>query len=131
MTDNSLVQQDPKVATKVTKDSPKRVLRPAVDIFEDEHGLTLVADLPGVPSDGLRVEMEGGTLNITGESTADTSASWHWREFGPTSYQRSFRLPEDVDSEQIDARLEGGVLTVKLPKAEAAKPRQIAIKTVH
>lgn len=130
MHNDSLIKKE-SPATTVAQDSPKRILRPAVDIFEDDHGLTLVADLPGVVPDNLRVEMEAGTLNITGESGAGTGPNIHWREFGPTSYQRSFRLPDDVDSNQIDARLEAGVLTVKLPRAETAKPRQIAIKTVH
>ena len=130
MNSDSLIKKETPVA-KVTQDNPKRVLRPAVDIFENDEGLTLVADLPGVAPGNLRVEMEAGTLNITGETGTEEAASYQWREFGPTSYQRSFRLPEDVDSNQIDARLEGGVLTVKLPKAATAKPRPITIKTVH
>jgi len=93
-------------------------LTPAVDIFENNDGLTLVADLPGVGRDQLNLGVEQGILTIEAKSG------------GGLGYYRRFQLSEHLDIDHVGAELKHGVLTLRLPKAEAAKPRRIAV-TVH
>ena len=93
-------------------------MTPAVDIYENNDGLTLRADLPGVSRDQLNLGVEQGVLTIEGKTA------------GSNGYYRRFQLPEHLDLEHIKAELKHGVLTLTLPKAEAAKPRRIAV-TVH
>lgn len=93
-------------------------MTPAVDIFENTDGLTLIADLPGVARNDLNLGVEQGILTIEAQSR------------GKYSFYRRFQLPEHLDLEHVNAELKHGVLTLVLPKAEAAKPRKIAV-TVH
>ena len=105
------------------------VARPRVDILETEHALVLLADLPGVKPSDVDVRFENGELTIHGRRTPSNAgkrrALW---EYEPAHYHRAFRLSEDVAADQIEAELKNGVLTVRLPKAEAAKPRRINVK---
>lgn len=105
------------------------VTRPRVDVLETEQELMLLADLPGVRPTDVDVRFENGELTIHGRRTPahpnKKRALW---EYEPTHYHRTFRLTEDVAAERIDAALKNGVLTIRLPKAEAAKPRRIAVK---
>lgn len=108
-----------------------RYLTPAVDIFETEAGLTLVADVPGLSKDELNVGIDKGVLTIEGEVGAINGANGLLNEFAVAGYHRQFRLSEEIDPERTTAELNNGVLTLHLPKAEAAKPKKIAIKTLH
>jgi HSP20 family protein len=105
------------------------VARPRVDIVETEQELILLADLPGVRPTDVDVRFENGELTIHGRRTPINAgkrrALW---EYEPAHYHRAFRLTEDVAADRIEAELKNGVLTVRLPKAEAAKPRRIAVK---
>ena len=105
------------------------VARPRIDILETEHEVLLLADLPGVKPADVDVRFENGELTIHGRRTpsfADKKrALW---EYEPANYHRSFRLAEDVSADKIQAELKNGVLTVRLPKAEAAKPRRINVR---
>jgi len=105
------------------------VARPRVDILETEQEVLLLADLPGVKPTDVDVRFENGELTIHGRRTPchnnKRRALW---EYEPAHYHRAFRLTEDVASDKIEAELKNGVLTVRLPKAEAAKPRRIAVK---
>jgi HSP20 family molecular chaperone IbpA len=105
-------------------------IRPAVDIFETEEGLTLMADLPGVAKEGLDVGIEKGILTIKGTVSGESSGSDLYREFTLASFYRQFQLPDEIDPEKTRAELKNGVLVLNLPKAEAAKPRRIEI-TAH
>ena len=104
------------------------VARPRVDILETEQELVLLADLPGVKPADVDVRFENGELTIHGRRNATNPgkrrALW---EYEPAHYHRSFRLSEDVAAEKIEAELKNGVLTVHLPKAEAARPRKIMV----
>jgi HSP20 family protein len=105
------------------------VVRPRVDILETEQQVVLLADMPGVRPADVDVRFENGELTIHGRRTAshpDKKRSL-W-EYEPTHYHRAFRLSEDVAADRIDAELKNGVLTIRLPKAEAAKPKKIAVK---
>ena len=105
------------------------VARPRVDILETEQDLLIRADLPGVKPADVDVRFENGELTIHGRrnpTNADKKLSL-W-EYEPAHYHRAFRLSEDVAADKIEAELKNGVLTVRLPKAEAAKPRRITVK---
>jgi HSP20 family molecular chaperone IbpA len=105
-------------------------IRPAVDIFETDEGLTLMADLPGVAKEGLDVGIEKGILTIKGSVTGETGGNDLYREFTLANFYRQFQLPDEIDPEKTRAELKNGVLTLNLQKAEAAKPRRIEI-TAH
>lgn len=105
-------------------------LTPAVDIFEDETALTLVADLPGVPKERLELAIDKGVLTIEALSPAANDEGAFFREFGTTGYYRRFHLPDTLEFDQVAADLKDGVLTVRMPKAAAARPRKIEV-TVH
>lgn len=108
-----------------------RYLSPAVDIYESETGLTVIADIPGVSSEDLSIRIENGVLSLQAKGTqagSSQDAAWLWREFRPTNFWRQFQLPEKVDQEKIKAELKNGVLTLILPKAESVKPKLIEVK---
>lgn len=105
-------------------------LTPAVDIFENEAALTLVADLPGVPKDRLNLGIDNGVLTIEALAPSATDEETLFREFGTTGYYRRFQLPDTLEFDQVTADLKAGVLTVRMPKAAAARPRRIEV-TVH
>lgn len=103
---------------------------PPVDIVEDADGITLKADLPGVARENLAIDVEGDTLTIEGGMTLGEPASMRdiHAEIGVAQYRRSFVLSRDLDAEKIDAQLRNGVLALRIPKHERAKPRRIAVK---
>lgn len=101
-----------------------RTQRMPVDVFANDDGLVLIADLPGVAPADLDVSFDKGMLTVAGSR----NLAWTPEEEGRTiQYQRRFQVPDDIDAEQVSARLDNGVLTVHLPKAESAKPRKIPI----
>lgn len=105
-----------------------RVLTPAVDIFESDETLTLLADMPGVDKDGLEINLEKGVLTINGEVKLESRGKAVLREFSPSNYYRQFKLSEHIDAEKSTAELKNGVLTLQIPKAESAKPKKIEIR---
>jgi HSP20 family molecular chaperone IbpA len=115
--------------SRETTRTTERYISPAVDIYETEEGLTLVADVPGMSEKNLNISIDQGILTINGEATAGIG-DFQYREFAMTGYWRQFQLPETLDAEKARAEVKHGVLTLHLPKAEAAKPKRIEI-TVH
>ena len=107
------------------------VFIPAVDIFETEHEINLMADMPGVKPDNVDIDLRENTLTIAGEITPfeDANEEDLLIEYEVGRYFRQFTIPELIDQEKIDARLSEGVLKLVLPKAEKAKPRKIEIRT--
>ena len=105
-------------------------LVPAVDIFEDQAGLTLLADLPGVPKDGLNVRVDGDTLTIEGEMRLDFPGSMEadYAEVRAGGFRRSFTLSRDLDAAKSESKLDSGVLRLRIPKAEHAQRRKIEVK---
>lgn len=106
---------------------------PAVDIFEDDAGVTIMADLPGVSKERLGVRVDGDNLVIEGAAEAGDLASSGDMEiiYGEVLnpfYRRSFTLSRDLDAGRIEANLSHGVLKLVIPKAEAAKPRRIEVQ---
>ena len=123
------VQNESNVVKESTRD--QHYINPAVDIFETEDVLTLVADMPGVTKDQLEIDVDQGILSIKASTENGIKGEALYREFRPSGYYRQFKLLEDFDAAKADAELKNGVLTLRLPKAEAAKPRKIAVKSVH
>ena len=105
------------------------VARPRVDILETDQAVVLLADLPGVKPSDVDVRFENGELTIHGRRTPSHAGKRRvlW-EYEPAHYHREFRMSADVAGDRIEAELKNGVLTVRLPKAEAAKPRRIAVR---
>jgi HSP20 family molecular chaperone IbpA len=109
----------------------ERYTAPAVDIYETDDGLVLLADLAGVESKDLTVTVENGVLTIQARgrsAAAPAEPPCAWREFSLPNFWRQFQLSDKVNPEKINADLNHGVLTLHLPKAEAVKPRQIDVK---
>jgi HSP20 family protein len=105
-------------------------LVPPVDIFEDADGITLKADLPGVPKENLAIGVEGESLTIEARVSLEEPARMTgvYAEVRVARYRRTFALGRDLDAERIDANLRNGVLTLRIPKREQAKPRRIAVQ---
>jgi HSP20 family protein len=102
---------------------------PRFDIVETEGELVLYGDLPGVSKDNLDVRFENGQLTIQGKvEPRHTEHQFLYGEYGIGDFYRSFTISEDIDAEKISAELHNGVLTLHLPKAEAVRPRKIAVK---
>ena len=103
---------------------------PAVDILEDELGICLRADLPGVPKDKLTLRMEAQSLLIEGEMALDAPESLeaHYMEIRSPRYRRSFNLSRDLDHEKIEATYKDGVLSLRIPKTQQAQPRKITVQ---
>lgn len=119
-------------AKQVDKQEERQAARmiPAVDVIEDTDGITLVADLPGVPKEKLNLRMDGDALMIEGETVLDTPVGMEatYAEVTLSGYRRSFTLSRELDPGKIEASLKDGVLRLRIPKAEHAKPRRIEVK---
>jgi HSP20 family protein len=104
-------------------------LNPAVDIFENSQGVTLLADLPGVTRDRLEVSVHDGNLTIEAESVVPTPASLHLShaEIRAPYFSRQFSVSNDFDTSRIEANLKDGVLKLTIPRREEAKPRRIEV----
>jgi HSP20 family protein len=110
------------------RDEP--ALLPAVDVFEDSTGITLYADLPGVPKEHLNVRVEGETLLLDAALALavpqDMQASH--AEVQRTRYRRAFTLSRELDPDKVSAEFNNGVLRMRIPKAAHAQPRRIAVQ---
>ena len=105
---------------------------PAVDVFEDKDAVKIVAELPGVKPQDVKLSLESNTLTIRGEKkqqAEERSERVHRYERSYGSFERAFVLPSTVDGEKISAEYRDGVLTVTVPKAERARPREIPVRT--
>ena len=104
---------------------------PPINVSEDTESVYVRAELPGIETDDLEITVEKDTLTIAGErkpAPEDENVSFHRREREWGAFRRSFSLPTRIDSEKVMARYDDGILTVTLPKAAEARPRQIAVQ---
>ena len=103
---------------------------PALDLYQDKDNVVAVVELPGMKKEDIDISLRDGTLTISGERKSQTSngekAERTERYIG--RFRRSVTLPTRVDADKISASYRGGILTVTLPKAEEAKPKQIEVK---
>ncbi len=116
--------------TAVDKNADTRALLPRVDVFEDERGITLLADLPGVPREQLDIKVDGETLTIEGTVATTTPAGLQpgYVELRVPRYRRSFTLSRELDSGHIEANLKDGVLNLRIPKQAHAQPRRVNVQ---
>ncbi len=117
--------------TQVTQSRREEAaLLPAVDVIEDAQGITLYADLPGVPKEKLSLQVEAGTLTIEGVVDLDLPEGMEatHAEVALPRYRRVFTLSKELDSEKVAAEFSQGVLKLRIPKAEYAQPRRIEIQ---
>lgn len=119
----------PTVAAEPIFEGPRYV--PQVDILEDDENLYVVADLPGVDPKEVEVQFENGVLSIWGRVPPRTKdeTSFLLREYGVGDFHRTFQVDESIDAARITAEYADGVLTLRLPKVEAARPRKIEVTT--
>jgi HSP20 family protein len=134
------LQHDPLASLRLFEDTVTRLMSeprtgrpwsPAVDILETENDLVLKADLPDLQLEDIDVRVENQTLSIKGERRFEkesTEKGYHRIERSYGSFMRSFAVPNSVDTDRVSADYKNGVLTVKLPKKEAAKPKQIKVE---
>jgi HSP20 family protein len=111
---------------------PSAGVFPLVNVTEDPDNYYVRAELPGVKTDELGISVTGDTLTLSGERKLpeeNEKASYHRREREAGSFSRVISLPSRLNVDKVKAHAEDGVLTVVLPKAESAKPRQIAVKS--
>ena len=131
MSDKDLsVSEKKEVQTSAESTRNVPVFIPAVDIYESESELTLVADMPGVPLEKVDIDLDGEQITIRGTvPETDESGRVLLREYTVGDYYRQFTLSNDIDREKIQASMKDGVLKLVLPKAEAATPRKIVVKS--
>lgn len=123
------VKEKQEVSTPAEQTRPGLLFTPAVDIFETDQAITLLADMPGVAPDDLLIDLRDNVLTLSGEVRP-------WEapdekdvliEFEIGKYHRQFTLSETIDQDKIGAKLTDGVLRLTLPKAEKALPRKITV----
>jgi len=116
------------LATSAAPD--ERALVPRVDVFEDDAGITLLADLPGVPREQLELKVDGDTLSIEGTlgQFAPEGLEPVYAEVRVGRYRRAFTLSRELDPARIEANLKDGVLNLRIPKQAHAQPRRIEVQ---
>lgn len=124
MRDKEMATQPMEEIQKVAQAAPIVWGTPAVDIYETDSDLILLADMPGVTENGLQLEVSRGVLTLEAERQVADDGKKH-------GYYRQFKLSDRIDADAGQAELKNGVLTLRLPKSEAAKPKKIVVKTLH
>jgi HSP20 family molecular chaperone IbpA len=130
MTDKEIqVREKWEVRTEAEPTRPGTLFMPAVDIFESEEEITLLADMPGVSGGRVNIDLQEGQLVISGEVEPETSDQEKYltREYEVGRFHRHFSLSDRIDQDRITATMKDGVLRLILPKAEKAKPRKIEV----
>ncbi|MCX7945587.1 MAG: Hsp20/alpha crystallin family protein [Hydrogenophilus sp.] len=122
-------RSEPNVSTVGGAEAP--TILPRVDVIEDEEGITVLADLPGVPKEALEVRIEGETLSIEGDIRLDLPSELEPLivEVRAPRYSRHFRLSRELDPHAIEAKFSDGVVRLRIPKVKQAQARRIEIQT--
>ncbi len=125
-----LAKEKAEVTTPAEQTRPGLVFTPAVDIFETDKEITLLADMPGVKAGDLNIDLREDVLTLDSDVKSPEGADEVdvIREYRTGKYYRQFTLSQVVNQAKIDAELKDGVLRLRLPKVEAATPRKIAVK---
>ncbi len=126
MSDRKNITQKEENAIEKTREL--RTAVPSVDIHENDDEILIHADMPGVQKEDVSVNIDNGTLSLSGIRRVDGKGASTWEEFSDLEYVRSFSVPQSIDVQRVEAELKDGVLKLHLPKSEAAKPRMIEIK---
>jgi HSP20 family molecular chaperone IbpA len=125
------LKEKAEVTTPAEQTRPGLVFTPAVDIFETDKEITLLADMPGVKAGDLNIDLHENVLTLDGSVKSPEGADEVdvLMEYRTGKYYRQFTLSQVIDQAKIDAELKDGVLRLRLPKVEAATPRKIAVKS--
>ena len=117
-------------STEVQQRDPETVLRPAVDVFEDAEGITLVTDMPGVDKDRLNLQVDKDSLIIEGDAQIEMPEGMEalYADVHSTRYRRSFALSSELETNGIEASIKDGVLRVRIPKRAEVRPRKIEVR---
>jgi len=125
---NAVAQHEKSNPVTKTEETPRSYISPEVNIYETENGYTLEAEMPGVARDQLELTLENNALILVGHRTDNAPhGTVLYRESRPADYRRVFELDPAIDSAKIRAQMHQGLLVLELPKAEAVKPRRIAV----
>lgn len=130
MTEHELqVQQKRELEKKQEATFPTRMFLPATDIFESDHALTMLVEMPGVSKESIEVKVEGDILTIDGRIDFSKYEGLQplYTEYNVGNFSRTFQLSNEIEQAGIKAELKDGVMKLVLPKAERAKPRRIEI----
>ena len=130
MADTKVAQRndDKNVQAREETRADERYIKPAVDIIETEDGLTMIADIPGASKNSMDISVDKGILTLNAPVSHSMPGRPIYTEFEFAHYYRQFSVPETLDHQKAKADFSNGVLTLKVPVAEAAKPRKIEIK---
>ena len=131
MTDRSTQVTRTTAGQRPAQEAEQRSVQPAVDVIENESGITLLADMPGVSKEELELKVDGDSLWIEGLAKPQTPEGLEplWAEVQVARYRRSFTLSRELDTSRIEANLKDGVLTLRIPKQAHAQPRRIEVVT--
>jgi HSP20 family protein len=123
------VQQDAQGQQVPARREDEPTLVPAVDIFEDAHGITVQAEMPGVSKERLNIQADRNALLIEGDTVIDMPRGTEalYADVHATRYRRSFVLSSELDAGRIEAQLTDGMLTLKIPKRAEFRPRKIEV----
>ena len=123
MTENTQVQ-----TTETNIQNNYKKVRPRVDIFDNDDEVLLVADMPGVTKSDLNIQVVDGKLEICGIRKLENVGRQTWQEFENVEYKTAFQLSKEIDGTGAKAEFVDGVLTIRLARTEAAKPKKILVQ---
>jgi HSP20 family protein len=124
---NAVAQKQENPVTPQRVDTERDFVTPEVNIVETKEGYVLEAEMPGVTKDGLDIRMEDNVLTIVGRRGPVPTGNPIYRESRTSDFRRVFELDPSIESSKISARVDQGILTLNLPKAEKVKPRKITV----
>jgi HSP20 family molecular chaperone IbpA len=130
-TNTSVAERDSRRSTaQRSAQTAESAIRPPVDIFEDGDGITLLADMAGVSKERLNLRVDGNSLVLEGDMQFELpqQAEALYADVHATRYRRSFALSRELEADKIEANLKDGVLTVRIPKRAALRPRKIEVR---
>lgn len=123
--ETGMVKQE---AQSLVQSDQRRTVTPACDIYENKEEVLLVADLPGVAPEALKINLDNDELTLEARRDLPKDGALLSAEYRGCDYRRSFVLPSGIDGSKIAAELKNGILHLHLPKSEDVKPRQIAVR---
>ena len=123
--DNTLAKQQ---TQSMVQSDQRSAVQPECDIYESDEEILLVADLPGVSTDALKINIENGELALEAQRSVASSGALLGSEFRDCDFRRRFAVPPGIDGAKVNAELKSGVLRLHLPKSDALKPRQISVR---
>ena len=124
---NAVEQKEESPASPPPVDTARDFITPEVNIVETKEGYVLEAEMPGVTKDGLDISLEDNVLTLVGRRSPGPVGTSLYRESQTADFRRVFELDPSIDAGKINARIEQGILTLTLPKAEKVKPRKITV----